>query len=139
MIKLEMNGKANTARLEMQGDTETILLETGSIVGALAEKIVRERGSGDRKASYTAVINTLYYLLTEYGERVDEESEANMQEVKMFTVNEAMQELGVQYTTILRYIRIGKLQAVKTTKGNGYVKWLIPESEIERVKTEKLS
>ena len=72
MIKLEMNGKANTARLEMQGDTETILLETGSIVGALAEKIVRERGTGDKKTNYMAVINTLYALLIEYGERVNE-------------------------------------------------------------------
>ena len=60
-----------------------------------------------------------------------------MQTKEMFTVNEAMQELGVQYTTVLRYIRIGKLRAEKTTKGNGYVKWLIPKSEIEKLKGEK--
>ena len=55
-----------------------------------------------------------------------------MQE-KMFSTGEAGKLLGVSYVTVARWIRAGKLRAIKLPSGH----YRVPESEIKRLLEEE--
>lgn len=52
---------------------------------------------------------------------------------KMYTTGEVARLLGVDYVTVARWARDGKIKAVRTPGGH----WRIPESEVKRLLGEK--
>ena len=53
---------------------------------------------------------------------------------KGYSINQAAKMIGIKARTIREWIRIGRLYAIKLT---GSRKWLIPESEIDRIREER--
>ena len=53
---------------------------------------------------------------------------------KGYSINQAAKMIGIKARTIREWIRIGRLYAIKLA-GSG--RWLIPESEINRIREER--
>ena len=50
-------------------------------------------------------------------------------EEKMYSTGEVAEMLGVDYATVARWARTGKIKAIRTVGGH----WRIPESEVKRL------
>ena len=48
---------------------------------------------------------------------------------KMYSTGEVARLLGVDYATVARWARTGKIKAIRTVGGH----WRIPESEVKRL------
>jgi len=81
------------------------------------------------RIGYLITHGTMIALITQLGTK----SQGGIMEAKAFSLPELSRMYPISKTTLLKWVKSGKLKAIKTTPGSTRGKWIVSAEEVDRV------